>query len=324
MDPLLRLLQQMAQSIGLRLDAGETATLNQQLEYVKARTYDVRYPTMIGRSLVPEDTSIPAAAETVTYEQWDHYAIAELLTNYSTDFKEVGVSVKEFTSRVHGLGNFYSFSIQDLRRAMMSGARLPERKAKAARRGIELAIDDIIAFGHPQTQMKGLLNNSNVTILTAANDGTATEWVTGRTTPKTPALIQKDMAQTVTYVWTTTKQIHRPNTIVMPTVEYGHISQTAVGSDNNQTTILSNFLGNNPAIGQIIPWYKLDTADAAGTGPRMLSYEKTDEVLDLALPVDFEQFPPQAVKLSFETYCHARIGGVKMYYPLAVVYMDGV
>ena len=71
-------------------------------------------------------------------------------------------------------------------------------------------------------------------------------------------------------------------------------------------------------------WHKLDLADAAGTGPRMVTYQRDPEVLELVIPQEFEQFPPQARNLAFVVPCHARVGGVVVYYPLAIVYTDGL
>ena len=55
----------------------------------------------------------------------------------------------------------------------------------------------------------------------------------------------------------------------------------------------------------------------------MVAYQRDPMVLQLEIPQEFEQFPPQARGLSFVVPCHARIGGVHMHYPLAVAYMDG-
>ena len=71
-------------------------------------------------------------------------------------------------------------------------------------------------------------------------------------------------------------------------------------------------------------WYKLNTADAAGTGPRALFYKRSPEVLELVIPQDFEQLPPQAKNLAFVVPCHARCGGVVVRYPVAMLYLDGI
>jgi hypothetical protein len=306
-----------------RWDAKYTAALEQQLEFVKSQTYDIKYPEMKARRLVPVDTSIDSGAETFAYWQWDEYGMAEIIANYADDISMVDALAEKFTSPIHSLGKGYQYSVQDLRRAAMSGNQLDQRRARACRRAIERKIDDVAALGDAKGKLKGLLNHPNVTVLTAANDGTSTRWVGGRATPKSPALIQKDLHDATTSIHNTTLEVHMPNTVLLPTTEYGHLSQTPVGTDNQQT-ILRSFLANNPNITSIESWYKLNTADAAGTGPRAVVYQKDPEVLELVIPQDFEQFPPQARNLSFVVPCHARIGGVVIYYPLAVAYLDGI
>lgn len=316
-------LELILNQLNLRLDAAATAALDLQLEHLRARTYDIKYPEMKARMLIPVDTSVDPGAETIAYHQWSEIGMAEIIANFADDLTMVDTMAEKFTSPVHSLGKAYQYSVQDLRRAALSGNQLDQRRARACRRAVERGIEEVASVGNAKGKLKGLLNHPNVTILTATTDGTATRWVSGRTTPKAPNLIKKDMHDVVTSIWTTTKQVHSPDTIVLPTTEYGHISQTQVGTDN-QTTILASFMANNPMITNMDFWYKLDLADAAGTGPRSLTYQRDPEILELVIPQDFEQFPPQARNLAFVVPCHARIGGVVVYYPLAISYQDGI
>jgi len=319
MDYLQLILNQM----GLRLDAKYSAALDLQLEHVRSQTYDIQYPELKARKLIPVDTSVDPGAETVAYYQWDEYGMAEIIANFAGDLSLVDTKAEKYTSPVHSIGKAYQYSIQDLRRSAMAGTQLDTRRARAARRAIERGIDEIAAVGNAKGKLKGFLNHENVTVLTAATDGTSTRWVGGRTTPKDPALIQADMHTAVRSIWTTSKQVHNPDTIVLATAEYGHISQTPV-SPTRDTTILGSFLANNPWIKNVDFWYKLDTANAAGTGPRMVTYQRDPEILELVIPQDFEQLPPQAKSLAFVVPCHARIGGVVVYYPIGIVYTDGI
>lgn len=307
----------------IRNDAKYTAALDFQLEQLKTQTYDIKYPELKGRTLVPVDTSVDPGAETVAYFQWDEFGMADIISNYADDLGMVDALVEKFFTPVHSLGKAYQYSIQDLRRAAMAGNQLDVRRARACRRAIERKIDDLAAIGDGPAKLYGLLTHPNVPVLTAASDGTGTTWVQGRALPKAPNLIQKDMHTCITTIWSTTFEVHQPNTVILSTQEYGYISQTPV-SDVNQTTILKAFLANNPYISNMDFWYKLDKANAAGTGPRMLVYQRDPEILELVIPQDFEQFPPQARNLSFVVPCHARFGGVVIYYPLALIYMDGI
>lgn len=316
-------LNMILHQVGLRLDAKFTAALDQQLEFVKAQTYDVQYPQMKARRLFPVSNEADSGAETITYWQWDEYGMAQIISNYADDLPMVDALAEKFSVPVHSLGDAYQYSVQDLRRSAMSGNQLDVRRARAARRGVELKLEDLAAIGDAKGKLKGALNHPNIPVLTAANDGTATEWVTGRATPKTAALIQKDIHDCVDSVRTTTLEVWSPDTVLLSTTEFGYISQTPVGADN-QTTILRSFLANSPYVTNVDSWYKLNTADAAGTGPRMMVYPRDPEVMTFEIPQEFEQFPPQARNLAFVVPCHARVGGIILYYPLAAVYMDGI
>jgi len=320
MDPRLKAL---LESLGLRLDAKYTATLEQALEHVRAQTYDIKYPELRARRFIPVDMSVDPGAETVAYQQWDEIGMASIIANYAEDLPMVTALAEKFANPVVGLGQAYDYSIQDLRRAAMSGNDLNARKARIARKGIERRIDEIASVGDAKSKLKGMLNHPNVTILAATSDGTSARWVGGRSPAKAPVDIKQDMFAAISSVWVNTKQSFSPDTILLPTTEYGHVSQTSVGTEN-QETILSSFLKNNPYVSNVDFWHKLDTADAAGTGPRMVTYQRDPEVLELVIPQDFEQLPPQTKSLSFVVPCHARVGGVVVRYPLAIVYTDGI
>lgn len=319
----IQYLQFICQQMGLRLDTAYTQALDTELEFIKAQTYDVEYPAMKARMLFPVSNDVPAGAETIAYKQWDRFGMAEIIANYADDLPMVNRLAQKFTSPVHSIGIGYEYTIQDLERAAMLGERLDAEDAIAAREATEMRIESIAAIGDPQGKLKGALNNANIPVLTALNDGSATEWVQGRAIPKTAANIQADLHKCVYTIRANTLETWAPDTIVMSTTEFGHIVQTPVGTDN-QTTILKSFLNNNPFITDMDSWYKLDSADAAGTGPRLMCYPRNPRFISLEIPKEFEQLPPQAKNLAFVVPTTARVGGCLIKYPLAAVYMDGI
>jgi hypothetical protein len=318
----MNLLQQALAQLNIRHDAKYTAILDQQLEHLRAQTYDKKYPMLKARSLIPVDNSVNPGADSVAYYQWDQYGMADIISNHADDLPKVGALAEKFVSPVVSLGDAFSYSVQDLRAATMSGNRLDERKAVAARDGVEQRIDELAAKGNALHKLYGFVNHPNVTVIAAETDGTSTEWIRSGSV-KSPANIQKDIRAMISEVWTATKQVHSVNTLVLPPAEYSHIAETPVGTDN-QLSILKNLLSNSPQITSVDYWHKLETADAAGTGPRAIAYEKDPMVLQLVIPQEFEMFPPQARNLAFEVPAHARYGGVQIYYPLAIVYMDDI
>lgn len=301
---------------GMRMDDKFTAALERELEYIKTRTYDIVYPELKARQFIPVSNEVDPGAETITYRQWDEFGMAQIITNYADDLPLVDALVEEYSQRVHSIGAKYQYSIQDLRRSsMMGGVSLDQRRARSARRFVETKIDNIGTSGQANAGLYGIANNANVSLVTPD---------TGTWSTATAAEIVADLNKLVNSIVTTTKETFLPDTLLLDTNNYTLIaSKITSTSGDTQKTILKAFLESNPYIKNIDSWYKLGTADAAGTGPRLICYKRDPEVLTLEIPQEFEQLPPQAKNLAFQIPVHARTAGVIMYYPMAVAYMDG-
>jgi len=296
-----------------RLDSRETALLGKQLEYVKSRTYDVKYPEMRARRFIPVSNEANAGAQSITYRQWDGYGMAKIVANAADDLPLVDVVAKEFTIPVHSLGSAFKYDIQELRAAAMAQAQLDLARAKMARRAIEAGVDQIAAYGKPQAQQMGFLNHPNVPVI-SPNTGT---WASASVEN-----ILKDLNKLVNSIVTATGTVHSPDTLLLDTASFALLASTPTGADLGKT-ILRVFLDTNPYIRNIDQWNKLDTASAAG-GRRIVAYVRDSEILELEIPLEFEQLPPQPRNLAFVVNCHSRIGGTVIRYPLAIAYMDGI
>lgn len=317
MSHLLSIVATCLAAMNFRADAGETAAFARQLEYVKTETYDVKYLNAIARELIPVDGSVPSGAMSFVWYSWDWRGMAKIVANYADDLPKVQILGKQNVQGIHSIATSYDYSIQDVRAAAMSGLPLDATKAKAVRRAVENKIENIAAKGDSAAGLPGLLNNAAIPVLTT------TELVGDWATTATSAEILADLHLIGNYVNTVTKGVHSATTLVLPTSLFNVIA-TRSYSTMVPDTILDVFKRSSPYIKEVRQWHFLDTADSAGTGPRVLAYEKNPEVLQLVIPQEFEQFPPQPKNLAFDVPCHARIGGVVIRYPLALVYADDV
>lgn len=302
------------QSCNLRLDQTETAHFARQLEFVKAQTYDIEFGKLKCMGFVPVDTSMPEGTESVTYQQWNEVEAAKVINHASDDLPQVDVFAAEFTSPVKSLGSSYQWSIQDIRRAAMANSQFDLRKARAARMSIDRRIDEICANGIPAIAgFTGFLNNAAVPTPALTNAGA---WA-----GLTPAQILENLNDLAQSIVDATLEVEEPNTLLLPTAEFGIISSTPILGGDGTDTIMTVFLRNSPYITQVDQWSKLTAAGAGGV-PRIVTYDRSDRVLQLNLPIMFEQLPPQPRNLSFIVPVHARIGTVEMHYPSAVAYGD--
>jgi hypothetical protein len=303
-------------TLGMRLDAKFTAVLEKQLEHVKAATYDIVYPEMKARQIIPVSHDADPGAETIAYRQWDDFGMAQIIANYGDDLPLIDALVEEYQQKVKGLGAAYQWSIQDLRRSAMAGSNLESRRARAARRAIEQQIENIAALGNSNAGLNGFAKHANVPLVTPT---------TGTWSSATGAQMVGDMMKLASAVVNTSKETFMPDTIIMPITTYNLFATTRISTTGDtNTTALQAFLASNPWVKNIGTWNKLATADAGDTGPRVVCYKRDPEVLTLEIPQEFEQLPPQAKNMAFQVPVHARCGGVIVYYPIAMAYMDGL
>lgn len=305
----------------MRMDANETAFFARELEHVKARTYDVKYPMLKAANgeLLPISTEAGAGAEVITYQQYDQAGIAKIVSNYADDLPPASVKGKEFMSPVKSLGISYGYSIQEIRAAAMVGRSLESREAMAARRGNEQTVNNIAFFGNAATGLKGLLTHPNVSEYTLPTDGTGTS---SKFKDKTPTQVIRDLNAMVQKIISVTNGVHMPNTLAIPPDVRAYLAATP-RSDNSDTTILDYWLNNNGFVDTVIDCVELTGAGTGGTD-MMLVYERSPETGTLEIPVPFEQMPVQRKNLAFEVPCHSRIGGVILYYPLAFCKASGI
>lgn len=301
------------------LDANDQIFFERELEHLKSRTYDILREELKARSLIPVSFEAGSHAETITYRQYDQVGLAKIISNYADDLPTANIKGREFSSPVKSLGISFIYSLQEVRKSAATGKSLEQREANAAARGMAEKEENIAAFGDSDTGLGGFLNNANVTLISANDPGAGTRWIADN---KTGDQIVFDLALAVQTILGLTKEVEKPDTQLLPSLQYGHIAQLRMPDLN--VTILRFFLNTNPWIKTIGTWSKLKEADAAGTGPRMVTYKRSPDKLTLEIPQDFEMLPVQQVNLAFKVPTHQRIGGVIIYYPLSVLYMDDI
>jgi hypothetical protein len=297
-----------------RADAGETAFIGRQLEYMRKRTYDVVYAESKALKFLPMANDIPDGARTFNAQQWDMTGMAKIISNFADDLPRVSLLAAERPMPVKTVGNAYDYSIEDVKASQFSGVPLPAKKADAARIVHERTLDEIFAFGNAEAGLEGMLNNTNVPLVSITNG----DWDNPATTSDQ---ILSDLYEFEYAVFNTSKELFPPDTLLLATNCF-KILATRHYSSTIPETILSVFKRNASFIKTIDQWSKLDLADAQGDGPRMMAYKKDPMVIEAVMPRPFTQEPPQARNLSFVTNCHSTVGGVIVNYPIGTAYAD--
>ena len=305
-----------------RLDINESAFFRRQLEYILAKTYDVKYRDLLAFSLIPISNEAPSGATQVTWRQYTGVGFAKIIQDYTSDFPRIDTYGVENTTLIYGIGASYAYTVVEIRRAQMANVPIDQKKANFARRAIEQVINTLAWVGDTNFHINGLLNFPGITQATIVADGSgsSTLWAN-----KTPDQVIRDLNNLVTAVINTTNGKEIPTDLLLPISNYTYISQTKMSTPSDKT-ILQFFLENQRAAGWIqrvtmLP--DLNGIGALGTN-RALVYCRDEDHLTLQIPQPYEQFPMDQKGMTFEVICHAETAGVLVYYPLAIAYFDGL
>ena len=312
------MLGNLTRADGFRFDSNETAILTRQIEFVRAKVFNVQYASLLAVGFVPLATDIPAWASNVIEVVYDATGQAKIVSNGADDLPRIGATAKEQTVTIVSVGASYGWTLMDLRAALGTGVPLSDLKARMARRAVDTAIDEILATGSlstgtvPQinTGFTGLINNGGVPVYTTA----AGSWAAA-----TADNIILDMTGMITAPEQATKQQYATTDVVMAPAKYDFLltKPRATGTD---TTILQFLQSVFPDV-TFSRWHRLTGAGSGGKD-RVMAFSKSPEVLEGIVPITFEQMPPQVRNFETSVNVHARCGGVDVHQQTAMVYMD--
>lgn len=300
-----------------RLDAQESAFFLRELEYLKSKSRDVQYKELKFGNFIPISIETPSGSETITWRQFTQIGTAKIISNYAKDFPRVDIYGVEFTRKVKDIGSSYGYNMKEVKRAALANRNLNPRRANAANRAIMQEHNNLAWTGNTTYDIPGFIDYPGIQEYTVPNGAAAAKTFAS----KTPDEILLDLNSMITTVIDTTNGVERPNQIIMPIDQHRHISTTRL-TDGDSNTILKFFLDNNPGVS--VDWViELKGAGAGGTD-RMMAYVKDTDHLEYDAPIIFEQIEPEREGMEYTVPVRGESAGVVVYYPLSVIFGDGI
>ena len=298
---------------------GASLFFARQLDYVKSRVYNRKFPDINPDLLVPDSTDTPEWAETISVQSYDSVGMAKIIANYADDLPRVDVRAMVQLVPVKTLGDSYGYNVNEIRASRAIGAGLDVRKAEAARRAIDLKIARIKMIGDDDYGLFGLFNYPNILeIIFGAGGPPGT--TTGNWDTLTGEQIYLNMNAMMFAFMQQTLGVHRANFMAMAPTAYNAASTRFFNNQANPfpSTALDLFRRMHPGVRV----ENIIECQGAGTGANLgrdviFLYELNSENLAHEYVMPFTQLPPEARNLEFVTNCLARSGGVHIYYPLA-------
>lgn len=351
----------LRQQVVGHLDTAETMFFERELERIETTPYDVLYPELKARKIVPMGSGLGPADRFNTWRQFDFVGVAKEGSMDADNIPEVTLHGQETISTVVDILIGYSYSVQEIRESAKVQRPLDAMKASAARELIERKFEVMAANGSKDVTLNniyGFLNQPNVphiavstgtssagftNFAVAAAGSTAANqtWNISSVLSKTPKEIIRDLNNAWSQVRSVTNGVHSPNKLVVDLKTYNYLNSTQINEADTaiftEGTILS-YIMKNLAWLQSVDWWlpcgaampQLDGSTFGGLGStgsaatRAILYEDMPRNFKMFIPQEFEQFAPQLLNYKFKIPCHARFGGVVNYYPRSAVYLDGI
>lgn len=310
-----------------RFDSVEDASVffARELDHVKAKSYDKLYPELTSFSIFPHTSEADPGDETITYYSYDKTGMAQIINNYATDLPRADVKGEPETARIKSVGASYGYSVQEMRASRKANKSLDHRKAEAARYQVDVKLNQIAWAGDKEHKLMGVLTETNNIPILASEEGAAgsSKWV-----DKTADEILADINGYMATVSRNTKNVERPDTLVLPTDVFIDISTRRI--DMTNTTVKDFVLEHAPYLKEIVAAAELN-ADSFETNPYAADglnvaffFTKDPDKLAIEDPMPYYQYPVQERNLEMVVPCEARTAGVIIYYPMSALVVTGI
>jgi len=287
--------------------------LERQLEYIRPQVFETVYADIKYSTILPVTSEAGNAAQTFTYRVMDSTGDFRLLADAADDLPRADISQVEKSINIRSFGGSFGYTVQELRAAQMANIALEQRRATAVRRAYEEKVEEVAMFGEASASLAGFFNNSTVDVLQAD------KWFTDSGTTSQEMLELLNYG--VTAIVNGSKMKEQPDTILMHYEDFRVVSNQR-NSDSSDVTVLEYFLRTNPYITSIEPINQLDKDNSSLSTNRMVVYKRDPQKVQLHIPQPLELFPPQQRGLEFIVPAHARVGGVAIYFPKSVIYVQ--
>jgi hypothetical protein len=314
----------IANAIGItpQFDADGAVFFQRQLEYIKSKSYDVKYADLKAREIFPVSNEAGAGVASITYRTYDQVGDAKIINGYADDLPRADAAGKETTIQVYSVGSSYAYNIDEINASRLTGVALDQRRANASMRAVEQFINKTAFYGDSDYGLPGFFSNANIPTGSVVDQGSGTEWVN-----KSPDEILFDINEGASDIFDLTKMVERPNTLLLPPAQYSYIASTP-RSANSDMTILAYSVANSPYLTSMDQVKPLNECAAANnpllSEDAMVWYTLDPDKLQLEIPLEMEYLAAQVQGLEFTVPGRARLAGLNVYYPLSANILTGI
>jgi hypothetical protein len=265
--------------------------------------------------LVTLSTNVDEGAKEYSYTELEHSGRADIVADNATDLPAAEVTGLNNLRNIVTVGDYVTYSTQDLRTARLQGMfDIATEKAIAAREAMDLTLNDLIRTGRETAGLRGITNAPGIIVQNA---------ITGTWSAATAAQIVADFVAAAVVPMNDSDAVEVPDTALFSVANWTRVS-TLQNSTASDITVLDYLKKAFPNITRWDWEPGLSTADAAGTGPSVLIYKNDPTRVRAVFPMMMRALPPEQSGLAFKLNFETRFGGVMVPRPRSILRLDGV
>lgn len=323
----------------------ESLILAEALDYVESELLKPMRPQFFARNLMGVDSSgFPMQDQFKYFELRGTHDQAKWVDTWGDgSIPTVNANLREVYGPVKGFALSAVWTEDEIRKVQAANANrrsgepaigLENELVMEVMRGMADFENEVLLFGDEDRGIPGFMNNPDYApaYIVPEGAGGKTNW-----SEKTPLEILKDLNDIAWNQYILTKQVHRPNKMVMSNSMLKLISTTPMSADNPRT-ILEQFLATNQffsAANQVMSIFNFELTELAGKMPDdlfenkglLFCYDDSMMVLKAKIPMPAQRIatftPDQSNPFGFRAIWAERLGGCSVRMPQAVLRVSG-
>jgi hypothetical protein len=303
-------------TLQIRKDDATLGAFLRQLEDIETEVQREEYSELAfaDGKIVPLDIKNKPGIMTTTYRKVSAVGQFKLVKAYANDLSQINMLSEEYSSKVYRYGGSYWISDEDIIAARMGYEySIEQEDVSTVREAAMQKLNSLIAVGDLDLNMPGLLNHPDVlrTFSAVKIDSTSTA-------NQILALLN----DSVTAVVSLTKQIEKPDTLLLPLKQWNYLTTTRV-SDNLEMTLLKQFLNNSPYIQNVTVVNDLSSSGLGGSDV-MIVYNRNPKKLKAMIYEDFQFAPMERKGFGYMRPAFFRYAGLRIYRPYSVHVIENI
>lgn len=315
-----------------RFDSNDRYFLSNQLQSIDPNKYYHAVPGIVGRRHLPP---IPNVSPDLPVYKWTMTKLVGSAAKRgpkSRSAPTANVVRSEETQQILTLEESFGWTVDEVKAARATGQSLPEDRQLSAISNIEQRIDGTLCLGDTSANVYGLANIPSV----GNTNATGAAWTTAASD-----VILADLEKLIDEATAALKQAQIPGSgvpsfdqfvLFISAARYRRLMLKRLGS-TNEVTLLKYVRENYEMIKAIVPWWRLDAANVAGTNgtnnmavlaPALDNGAVNPMAGGALLPSDYEQLPEQYEGRNVIVPCAGKCGGFVARHVVAFRTLKGI